>query len=267
MQKTILLTGATDGIGSVAAKLLVEKGHHVLLHGRNPGKLATIQAELEAVPGEGRVEGFIADFANMDDVLSLAADVSDKHSRLDVLINNAGVYRTSRPITGDNLDVRFVVNTIAPYVLTQKLLPMMDTTGRVVNLSSAAQAPVDLDALAGSKQLPDNAAYAQSKLAITMWTALMAQTMEDGPAFIALNPGSLLATKMVKEAFGIEGSDIRIGANIIVEAALADTFHNASGKYFDNDARRFAPPHPDALNQKKSEAVLKTIEAVIKRIL
>ena len=91
-----------------------------------------------------------------------------------MLINNAGVYKTPDPVTQDGLDVRFVVNTIAPYLLTQRLLPAMRPSGRVVNVTSAAQVPVNLEALAGRVRLDDMAAYAQSKLGLVMWSRAIA---------------------------------------------------------------------------------------------
>jgi NAD(P)-dependent dehydrogenase (short-subunit alcohol dehydrogenase family) len=201
----------------------------------------------------------------MTDVEALATAVTEKHSKLDVLINNAGIFKTSEPITKGGLDVRFVVNTIAPYLLTQRLLPLMASSARVINLSSAAQAPVDLEALAGRVRLDDDfAAYAQSKLALTMWSCSMALSLKDkGPLIIAVNPGSLLATKMVKEGFGTAGKDIGIGADILTRAALTDEFATASGQYFDNDSGRFASPHADALNPQKCDRVVQAIEAVL----
>ena len=161
--------------------------------------------------------------------------------------------------------MRFVVNTIAPYLLTQRLLPLMETSARVINLSSAAQAPVDLAALAGGRKLDDMAAYAQSKLALTMWSRHLALVLgKDGPVVVAVNPGSMLGSKMVKEAFGVAGGDIGIGAKILVRAALSDEFADASGSYFDNDAGRFAEPHPDALDPRKSAQVVQAIEALLR---
>lgn len=264
MQKTILITGSTDGIGLEAAKLLVSLGHHVLLHGRNPSKLDKAVGELSALPGGGHVESFAADLSILTEVEALAEAVADKHKRLDVLINNAGVFATPDPVTQDGLDVRFVVNTIAPYVLTQRLLPLLGESGRVVNLSSAAQSPVGLDALAGNVRLSDGPAYAQSKLALTMWSRSLALSLEDrGPAIIAVNPGSMLGTKMVKQAYGVAGADIAVGAEVLRRAALTDEFAAASGQNFDNDSGRFASPHPDALDPRKSEDVVEAIEAVL----
>jgi NAD(P)-dependent dehydrogenase (short-subunit alcohol dehydrogenase family) len=267
MQKTILITGSTDGIGLETAKMLVSLGHHVLLHGRNPSKLEEAEKMLSALPGGGRVESYVADLSRMAEVEALAKAVAEKHAKLDVLINNAGVYSAPDPVTQDGLDVRFAVNTIAPYLLTQQLLPLLGSSGRVINLSSAAQSPVDPEALVGRVKLSDGAAYAQSKLALTMWSRSMALSLkDDGLAFIAVNPGSMLGSKMVKQAFGVDGGDIRIGAEILSRAALADEFATASGQYFDNDSGQFASPHPDALNPQKSEEIVRVIEAVLVEI-
>ena len=264
MKKTILITGATDGIGLETARMLVSLGHTVLLHGRNPEKLANVAKTLSALPGGGGIESYIADLSNMAAVEKLAKAVTDKHQQLDVLINNAGVYSTSTPLTQDGLDVRFVVNTIAPYLLTRLLLPLFDPSGRVINLSSAAQFPVDPAALAGKVELSDGAAYAESKLALTMWSRYMAFALQnDGPSVIAVNPKSMLGSKMVKQAYGVTGGDLRIGAEILIRAALSDEFAGASGQYFDNDIGQFASPHPDALNPQKCEEIVRVIEEIL----
>ena len=263
MAKTILITGSTDGIGLETAKRLADQGHTLLCHGRNAGKLEAARREVSSIAGAGPIETYVADVSRMADVAGLADEIGERHTRLDVLINNAGVYKTPHPITQQGLDVRFVVNTLAPYLLTKKLLPLMDGTGRVVNVSSAAQAAVDPDALSGRARLADMDAYAQSKLAITMWSRAMAEKRTDGPIFIAVNPGSLLASKMVREGFGIAGNDLGIGAGILTRAALADEFAAANGKYFDNDAGRFTSPHADASDPRKCEQLVEAIESLL----
>jgi len=264
MPRTILITGSTDGIGLETAKMLVAAGHHVLLHGRSPSRLEDAERSLSALSGAGRVESYVCDLSRLADIEAFAKAVAAKHARLDVLINNAGVYNAPDAVTQDGLDVRFAVNTIAPYLLTQRLLPLLGKSGRVVNLSSAAQSPVDPKALAGQVSLSDGAAYAQSKLAITMWSRSLALSLKDhGPAIIAVNPGSLLGSKMVKQAFGVAGGDIRIGAEILCRAALTDEFAAASGQYFDNDSGQFAAPHPDALDARKSNEIVRAIETVL----
>lgn len=263
MQKTILVTGATDGIGLATAKMLIQKGHNVLLHGRNPEKLETVVDSLSDLVTTGSIDSYVADLSEIKQVAALATAIAAQHKALDVLINNAGVFRMDNPITAAGLDARFVVNTLAPYLLTRRVLPLMNNGSRIVNLSSAAQAPVNLDALRGTVKLDPMDAYAQSKLAITSWSHYLAAELGDTPVVVAVNPASLLGSKMVKEGFGVDGGDLRIGADILVRAALSDEFANASGQYFDNDTRRFATPHPDAFNPQKSAELVKVMEAVL----
>ena len=153
---------------------------------------------------------------------------------------------------------------VAPYILTKALLPELGPEGRVANLSSAAQAPVDLEGFLAKGRFSDSDAYAQSKLAITMWsTALAAELGEDGPMIVSINPASFLGSKMVKEAYGHEGHDLGIGADILTRAALSDEFADAFGRYYDNDRRSFAQPHPDALDPVKNKRVVEALEAFV----
>lgn len=261
MTKTILITGATDGIGLLTAQNLAAEGHIVLLHGRNPDKLKAAAAKVG-----GTTEQFIADLTDLGDVRAMAAAIREKHGQIDVLLNNAGILKAPKAITKDGYDIRFMVNTIAPYVLTKELLPIIAKDGRIVNLSSAAQAKIDLGALRGERQLSDMDAYAQSKLAITIWSREMVKDLPDGPAVIAVNPGSLLASKMVKEGFGVAGNDLGIGAGILREAALGNDFAGASGKYFDNDSGQFAQPNAAALDQSHREDVMQTLQEIAAKL-
>jgi NAD(P)-dependent dehydrogenase (short-subunit alcohol dehydrogenase family) len=257
MSKVICITGATDGIGKLTASLLASQGHKLLLHGRNATKLETVVSGLDGEP-----ESFVADFSRLEDVEAMAAEILEKHDKIDVLINNAGVFKTSHPRTESGLDVRFVVNTLAPYVLTRRLLPILPIDGRVVNLSSAAQAMVNIDALVGRKTVSDMDAYAQSKLAITIWSQELAKEYPEGPVFVAVNPGSLLASKMVKEGFGVAGNDLHIGAQILCDASLSGSFSGASGMYFDNDAKCFQSPHSAAQHPAHVRSVMEAIETL-----
>ena len=120
--------------------------------------------------------------------------------------------------------------------------------------------------MAGHKQLADMDAYAQSKLAITIWTREMAAALPDGPMVVAVNPGSLLASKMVKDGFGIAGNDLSIGADILCDAALGERFAEKSGAYFGNDAGRFAEPNSAALDDAHRNSVMKAIEDLVSRL-
>jgi len=262
--KTILITGSTDGIGLAAARALAARGHEVLLHGRNPAKLERAKQEVAAARSGGPVSAFVADLSSLKAVAQLASQVADAHPDLDVVINNAGVFNTHETKSVDGLDLRFAVNTIAPYLLSRRLLPNLSSDGRIVNLSSAAQASVDFAGLSAPSVLDNGAIYAQSKLALTMWSRALAHELGDaGPSVFAVNPGSLLATKMVKDAFGVPGKDVGIGADILVRAALSDAFDGHSGEYFDNDRQDFGPPHQDALDLPRCQSLMHALDDVL----
>lgn len=262
--KTILVTGATDGIGLETVKMLAAENHRLLIHGRSADKLQQVADMLATSYPNAQVQTVVADLSDFNAVVGLIESVANAVPSLDVIINNAGVFNTPKVKTQAGLDVRFMVNVIAPYILTTQLLPLMPKDGRVVNVSSAAQAPVDFQLLKQGPTLNDGMAYAQSKLAITMWTRFMGEKFaEAGPLFVSVNPKSLLGSKMVKEAYGIAGGDLAIGAKIFVEAALGERFAHVKGDYFDNDNNQFAPAHPFGESKANREELIKAIDAVV----
>lgn len=300
MKKTILVTGSTDGIGKLAATKLAQLGHNVYLHGRDASKLADVIAEVKAAATQANqqadqqisIDGFVADFATLTDVKSMADAVINKFTaaglHLDVLINNAGVFKVANTQTPEGFDVRFVVNYFAPYLLTRALLPLMSKhateasnaaptannslPARIVNLSSAAQQAVSPQALAGQKSLSDQDAYAQSKLALTMWSmALAEQVAANNINVIAVNPGSLLNTRMANDAYGQHWSSADKGADILVALTADDEFTNETGRYFDNDIKgehgdkrgEFGTPHSDALNKAVIEQLIENTQEIL----
>ena len=154
--------------------------------------------------------------------------------------------------------------TMIAFLLTNELLPLLKQgeKSRVINLSSAAQSPIDYEVLIGKQKRSESETYAQSKLALTMWSFYLAKTLPDINA-IAVNPGSLLNTKMVKEAFGNYWSSADKGANILYELAVSDDYQDASGKYFDNDKGTFAEAHRDAYKQTKIDKLIATTMKIL----
>jgi len=149
-------------------------------------------------------------------------------------------------------------------LLTSALLPSMTESSdpRVISLSSAAQASVSLEALNGNVALRDQDAYAQSKLALLMWSFAMANVHPD-ITFVAVNPGSLLNTKMVREAYGKHWSPADKGADILVDLATTEEHSTMSGKYFDNDNGAYGRAHPDAYDQSKIGALMEVTSTLI----
>lgn len=264
MKKTILITGSTDGIGKLAAEKLAHVGHEIYLHGRNEEKLTKLIAEMKVKTGNGQIDGFVADFSSLESVKQMSDEVLSKLTKLDVLINNAGVYKSAKATNDDGLDLRFVVNYLAPYLQTHALMPLLkgSKNARIINLSSAAQATVDLAILKGEKQGTEQATYAQSKLALTMWSYRLAKELQE-ITVIPLNPGSLLNTNMVKEAFGHHWSSADKGATIIYLLATSLDYAGITGKYFDNDYAAFGRPHADVFDDDLIDELIKTTEALI----
>ncbi|NOU60155.1 SDR family NAD(P)-dependent oxidoreductase [Marinifilum caeruleilacunae] len=250
MKKTILITGSTDGIGKLTATKLAADGHEVYLHGRNKNKLDAVISEIISATGNKSVKGFVADFSDLEAVKQMTQQVNSDLSKLDVLINNAGVFHSPESHNKNGLELRFVVNYFAQVLFTNELLPLLKKSeqARVVNLSSAAQSSISFEALKGEESIGVSDAYAQSKLAFTMWSFYMAREVPE-LMVVAVNPGSLLNTKMANEAYGQYWSPAEKGADILIALGVSDEFSDVSGKYFDNDRASFAMAHPDAYDQ------------------
>ena len=263
MSKTIFITGSTDGIGKLAATKLAKSGHNIILHGRNPEKLAKVTDEIKSASGNQNLKGYIADFSKLEQVKDMADTIKKEQPFIDVLVNNAGIFKTPNTIAENGLDIRMVVNYLAPYQLTNALRPLLEKseTPRVINLSSAAQASVSPSSLSRNTRLLDDEAYAQSKLAILLWSFHFARQYPN-IITIALNPGSLLNTKMVKEAYGRFWSAPDKGADIIIDLATNSRYDNKSGTYFDNDNGGFGRAHPNAYDAQIIENLISVTEQI-----
>ncbi|PXX29686.1 SDR family NAD(P)-dependent oxidoreductase [Arenibacter sp. ARW7G5Y1] len=258
--KHILITGSTDGIGKLLALRLAKEGHYVAIHGRSETKLAATLKNIKEQSNNENILGFLADFSDLNAVKKMVMEVAEKMPKIDVLVNNAGILTTNSKTA--NTDIRFIVNYFAPYVLTNGLLPNLKTSEapRIVNLSSAAQSTINVQGLEGKTGLGANEAYAQSKLALTMWSFYLAE-QEPSITVVAVNPGSLLNTKMANEAYGQHWSPAEKGVNILYDLSITDLAQ--TGRYFDNDKGSYAPAHADANNQEKIRQLIRLTNEVL----
>tara|TARA_R110002072_G_scaffold118631_1_gene250778 strand:+ start:207174 stop:207974 length:801 start_codon:yes stop_codon:yes gene_type:complete len=265
--KTILITGSTDGIGKGTALKLAKEGHRVFLHGRSEAKVNEVVSEIKRASNNQNIKGFVADFSDLEAVKKFSEEIKKEVPKIDILINNAGIYTTKETLTPKGLDYRMVVNYLAPYLLTTAILPIIRNSEapRIINLSSAAQTPVSEETLKGMNQQSERETYAQSKLALTMWSFHLAQ-QEPDITVIAVNPGSLLNTKMVKETFGQHWSPAEKGVDILHSLAMDHIHSNRSGQYFDNDRGDYAKAHPEAYDEVKINDLLATTNSILDTI-
>jgi NAD(P)-dependent dehydrogenase (short-subunit alcohol dehydrogenase family) len=240
-EQIILVTGSTDGIGKGTARELARRGARVLLHGRDADRLEAARRDMASATGNNRLEPYVADFASLTGVRSLAEQIKARHDRLDVLINNAGVGagprgRQRRELSADGYELRFQVNHLAPFLLTHLVLPILRLArpARVVNVASVGQAPLDFDDLMLERGYDGFRAYCQSKLAMVMASFELAARLDPGEVTVnALHPGSLLDTKMVREGFGAPQGPVDTGIEAELHLATSPDLEGVSGQYFD----------------------------------
>tara|TARA_R110002073_G_scaffold107095_1_gene241529 strand:- start:911 stop:1714 length:804 start_codon:yes stop_codon:yes gene_type:complete len=264
MTKTIIITGSTDGIGKLTALKLAKEGHIIYVHGRSEAKVNAVVSEIKETSKNQKIKGLEADFSDLEAVSKLAEQIKNEIPKIDILINNAGILKTKDTFTKKGLDYRMVVNYLAPYVLTNAILQNIKNADspRIINLSSAAQSPVSEAVLKGKEQVSENNSYAQSKLALTIWSFHLAK-QEPNITVIAVNPGSLLNTKMVQEAYGQHWSSAEKGVTILCDLAILEAYKNESGTYFDNDKGSFGKAHPDAYD----EELISKLAIITKKII
>jgi NAD(P)-dependent dehydrogenase (short-subunit alcohol dehydrogenase family) len=235
-EATILVTGATDGLGKRVAQELAAMDATVLLHGRSPQRLEATREELRSQTGTERVNSYLADLSSLAAVRDLAVRILSTHDRLDVLINNAGIIARERKESEDGYELTFEVNYLSHFLLTRLLLPLLrdSAPARIINVASAGQSPLDFSNLMLEQGYDAMKAYSQSKLAQVMFTFELAEHLQDtGVSVNALHPASLMDTKMVEATFGYTMSTVEEGAQAVVRLAVSKEVEGVTGRYFD----------------------------------
>jgi NAD(P)-dependent dehydrogenase (short-subunit alcohol dehydrogenase family) len=245
--KVCLVTGATSGIGKVTATELAARGADVILHGRDRQKTELVRQEIIASTGNVSVQTLLADFSNLDQVRSMAAKLIEGWDQVDVLINNAGAFFNTRHTTPYGVEMTFLVNHLAPFLLTTLLIEKLQrsTAARVVNVSSDAhhQGSIDLDDLEFNKGYFGMKAYARSKLANILFTYELAGRLDNGAVTVnALHPGHVatdiwktnfpLIGPVLKWVMGLIAISPKEGADNSIYLASSPQIHGVTGKYF-----------------------------------
>ena len=244
--KVVLITGGTSGIGKAAAKALAGMGAEVVVTGRNRQKGEGALQEIRSESGNNRVSLLLADLAAQAEVRRLAKEFRASHARLDVLVNNAGLYKTRRTETPDGIEMTLAVNHLAPFLLTNLLLDLLKKSApsRVINVSSEAErwGKIDLDDLQSERRYRGFPVYGKSKLANIMFTYELAERLRGtGVTANCIHPGSV-NTNMGKNERGVGILLFRAfkpfmrspkkGADTLVYLAASPDVQGRTGEYF-----------------------------------
>lgn len=247
-EQSILITGATDGLGRQLALELAQRGATVLVHGRSQDRIDATIAEIGQTARPERLLPYLADLSSLQAVRGLAADARAGIDRLDALVNNAGLGAKERTLTADGYELTFAVNYLAPFLLTRLLLPLLrqSTPARVVNVASVGQAPVNFDDVMLEDGYNTMRAYHQSKLAMISFTYELARRLDAegqrGLTVNALHPATLMPTKLVWESFGRTVDSLQQGVDATLRLVTDPELDEISGAYFDGQTGARADP-------------------------
>ena len=235
--KTILLTGATDGIGYQTAIELAKLNPVLILHGKNQKKGEAIKDELILWTGNKQIYYFNADLASFEQIEAFSEAIHEKFQHIDILINNAGIYETNKIILENGFEKTFMVNYLSAFTLTLSLLDLLkkaDNT-KIINLSSMVHASsIDFSNLNAEKSYSGDSVYSLSKLSNILFSYELAGKLKDEKISVnTLHPG-VINTKLLRAGWGAFGSSVKEGAQRIL-FLIKDTDGNVSGKYFEQD--------------------------------
>jgi retinol dehydrogenase 14 len=256
--KTVLITGATNGIGKAAALDIAKQGANLIIVGRDEAKTEAVANELRNNSGNQTIEFLLADLSSQASIHKLADDFKAKHSRLDVLINNAGGVFDKRKTTVDGLEYTFAFNHLGYFLLTNLLLDLLKASSpaRIINVSSSAEGlgKIDFSDLQAEKKYSGFPVYSSSKLANVMFTYELAKRLQGtGVTVNALHPGR------VKTGFGDNSQTFLMrtlmaalknlgaltpeqGADTVVYLATSPEVEGVTGKFFEKRKEKKTNP-------------------------
>jgi NAD(P)-dependent dehydrogenase (short-subunit alcohol dehydrogenase family) len=238
--KTVLITGSTDGLGKQVALRAAKAGATVLLHGRNKAKGAAVLEAFRSATNNPNTSYYNADFASLQEVKNLSEQVLREQQQLHVLINNAAIGggpkgARRRELSKDGLELRFAVNYLSHFVVTQNLLPLLvqSAPARIVHVSSIGQLPLDFSDLMLERHYDSFDAYCKSKLAQILYGFELAGQLKDkGVAVNSLHPATLMNTNMVRAFFGRVSSTVEEGVETVEYVAFSKETERITGAYF-----------------------------------
>ncbi len=240
--KVVMVTGASAGMGRQISLELARSGATVVMVCRDAGRGRAALSYVKSGSGSDAVEMLLADLSSQQSIRALARDFVDKHNRLDVLVNNVGVTLPKRTETVDGIETVLATNHLAPFLLTNLLLPVLKASApsRIVTVSSSAQAMarLNLDDLQRKNGYKEIDAYNQSKLLNLMFTYELARRLQGtGVTSNAVEPGFVKTSMKVPfpySLFSFMRQPVEKGASISVYAATSPALDGVSGVFLNN---------------------------------
>jgi NAD(P)-dependent dehydrogenase (short-subunit alcohol dehydrogenase family) len=266
-EKLILITGSTSGIGKETAIKLVKLGAHVIIHGRDELKTHNTIELIRNETNNPKIDGVYADLGSFQQIKEMAKILHERYDHLDVLINNAGVIRANRNLTEEGLEETFMVNYIAPFLLTNLLIDLLKKSkaARIVNVVSQVHSNhLDLINLQYKREYSGVKAYARSKTCLIMFTYLLAEKLKQSNITVnCLHPG-IINTKLLEASMGAPlGAPVSVGAENLIYVAIEQKLKKISGKYFNN--KRTEPSKEITYNKEIQKELWQKTEEIIGR--
>ncbi len=246
MTAVAVVTGASEGIGKQTAVELLKKGLFVVVHGRSEARAAESAAAISKAAKSDAVGTCVADFSSMKEARAMGEAIAKKHTRVDVLVNNAGIFANDRVVTKDGFELTLAVNHFAHFVLTHALIDALRASdqGRVVHVSSGVHGggEVDLEDFTFAHGFSGYAAYASSKMMNVLFSNELARRLHNTHITSnALHPG-VIATKLLRSGFGGGGASLESGARTSVMVATDPSLAETTGAYFSDMRKSAASP-------------------------
>jgi NAD(P)-dependent dehydrogenase (short-subunit alcohol dehydrogenase family) len=262
-QRTILITGATDGLGRALAGRLAAEGASLILHGRDQARLDAAASEIAADSSGVTPATVLADFADLAQVRAMAEQVRSLTDRLDVLVSNAGIGSgepagRERSVSQDGYELRFAVNYLAGFLLTLELLPLLRASApaRIINVASLGQAPIDWDDVMIESHYSGSRAYGQSKLAqITSGFTLAGMLPAAEVTVNSLHPSTYMPTKMVLQEIGHSFDSLARGEAATRWLVTDPSLDRVTGRFYERKTEVQA--HPAAYDPDERERLWK----------
>lgn len=236
ISKTVLITGATDGIGLYTALGLAKLNFNIIIHGRNNIKCEKAVFFVRNFVPNSEISFVTADLSDFNQVKTLSENLLNQNQTIDILINNAGVYMNELELNNDGIEMTMAVNHFAHFILTNNILPLIEKSdsGRIIHVSSIAHSrgKIDFYSFFGKENFNHYAAYAQSKLVNVIYSNILSEKLQTkNITSNSLHPG-VITTKLLQKGFNMTGASLEEGSETSIFLATSPEVKDISGKYF-----------------------------------